>query len=217
MRESEAALRQLAHERNEAEREKWTILRHARDEAERSGQLSGQLAARDARIDQLQDEVAQLRAQLGNGRHQPLYSSSRRASPTLGARHQASAGRLSATGSSGGGPWSVGTAASSHRHRSSISSMDSAAIVSDAGDEPLYSRIDHSSSTTDSHGQQPKSLPPLPPQQDGNSCPATDSNCSTLFNIRNDFSSSPASRCSSLVIRRSFLIDDGRDRSTALF
>lgn len=33
------------------------------------------------------------------------------------------------------------------RHkRSSISSMDSAAVVSDACDEPLYSRIDHSSS-----------------------------------------------------------------------
>ena len=30
--------------------------------------------------------------------------------------------------------------------RSSISSMDSAAVVSDACDEPLYSRIDHSSS-----------------------------------------------------------------------
>lgn len=36
--------------------------------------------------------------------------------------------------------------ASSTRQRSSISSMDSAAVVSDVCDEPLYSRIDHSSS-----------------------------------------------------------------------
>ena len=40
------------------------------------------------------------------------------------------------------------------RQRSSISSMDSAAVVSDACDEPLYSRIDHSSSN-ESHAAAP--------------------------------------------------------------
>lgn len=60
MRESEAALRQLIQERNEAEREKWTILRHARDEAERCLAVTTQLAARDAKIDQLQDELVQV-------------------------------------------------------------------------------------------------------------------------------------------------------------
>ena len=174
MRESEAALRQLMQERNEAEREKWTILRHARDEAERSMQLTAQLAARDARIDQLHDELAQLRAQLNN--RAPLYSSSRRTSPvvnsSLGNNTSSTSSRLNTTNTSGCGPSSVGTSQwSSHRQRSSISSMDSAAIVSDPGDEPLYSRIDHSSSTNDSH-HQPKSLPPLPPQ-DGNYCAIT--------------------------------------------
>lgn len=172
MRESEAALRQLMHERTEAEREKWTILRHARDEAERSMQLSAQLAVREARIEQLQDEVGQLRAQLAG---RPLCSSSRRASPvvsaSLGNNTSSASSRLNATSTSGCGPSSAGTAPSGqwsgHRQRSSISSMDSAAIVSDPGDEPLYSRIDHSSSTNDSH-HQPKSLPPLPPHQDGN-------------------------------------------------
>ena len=61
MRESEAALRQLIQERNEAEREKWTILRHARDEAERCLSMTTQLTAKDAKIDQLQEELVQVR------------------------------------------------------------------------------------------------------------------------------------------------------------
>jgi hypothetical protein len=61
MRESESALRQLIQERNEAEREKWTILRHARDEAERCLAVTTQLTARDAKIDQLQEELAQVK------------------------------------------------------------------------------------------------------------------------------------------------------------
>ena len=60
MRESEAALRQLMQERNEAEREKWTILRHARDEAERCLDLTTQLAARDHKILQLHEELSQV-------------------------------------------------------------------------------------------------------------------------------------------------------------
>ncbi len=60
MRESEAALRQLIAERNEAEREKWTILRHARDEAQRCLSLTTQLAARDVKVHQLQEELSQV-------------------------------------------------------------------------------------------------------------------------------------------------------------
>jgi predicted RNase H-like nuclease (RuvC/YqgF family) len=65
MRESESALRQLIQERNEAEREKWTILRHARDEAERCLAVTTQLTARDAKIDQLQEELAQVKKKQG--------------------------------------------------------------------------------------------------------------------------------------------------------
>ena len=61
MRESEAALRQLIQERDEAEREKWTILRHARDEAERCLNLTNQLALRDVKMNQLQEEVCQVK------------------------------------------------------------------------------------------------------------------------------------------------------------
>lgn len=60
MRESEAALRQLMQERNEAEREKWTILRHARDEAERCLDLTTQLAGRDQKILKLHEELSQV-------------------------------------------------------------------------------------------------------------------------------------------------------------
>lgn len=153
MRESEAALRQLIQERNEAEREKWTILRHARDEAERCLSLTTQLTSKDAKIDQLQEELTQVlllleshfnpffslyitcitftkvRAQLSRQQQQ-----SRRTSPTVAITNQQQQQRL---------PPATST---STRQRSSISSMDSAAVISDACDEPLYSRIDHSSS-----------------------------------------------------------------------
>lgn len=69
MRESEFAIRQLIIQRDEAEREKWTILRHARDEAQRSLSLTTQLAARDAKIHQLQEELSQVLFQsFANGR-----------------------------------------------------------------------------------------------------------------------------------------------------
>ncbi len=61
MRESEAALRQLVDERDEAEREKWTILRHAHDEAERCLDLTNQLGVRDVEIGRLREEVNQVR------------------------------------------------------------------------------------------------------------------------------------------------------------
>ncbi|XP_045025913.1 kazrin isoform X1 [Daphnia magna] len=133
MRESEAALRQLIQERNEAEREKWTILRHARDEAERCLTVTTQLTARDAKIEQLQEELAQVRMQLSRQQQQ---MANQRISPTIA---------ITAPSSNQQQP-RQSTATTARQKRSSVSSMDSAAVVSDACDEPLYSRIDHSSS-----------------------------------------------------------------------
>lgn len=57
MRESESSLQRLALERDEAERERWSILRHARDEAERGLALATQLNLREAQIQQLQQDL----------------------------------------------------------------------------------------------------------------------------------------------------------------
>ena len=57
MRESEASLQRLAIERDEAERERWNILRHARDEAERGLALATQLNVREAQVQQMQEEL----------------------------------------------------------------------------------------------------------------------------------------------------------------
>lgn len=168
MRESEAALRQLIQERNEAEREKWTILRHARDEAERCLTVTTQLTARDAKIEQLQEELAQVKKKkkektiqfigksmthrdvkrnpkfiAGNNRQvrmqlsrQQQQMANQRISPTIA---------ITAPSSNQQQP-RQSAATTARQKRSSVSSMDSAAVVSDACDEPLYSRIDHSSS-----------------------------------------------------------------------
>lgn len=60
MRESESSLQQLSTEREERERERWSLLRHARDEAERSLSLAAQLAAKDAQIQQLQENLEEV-------------------------------------------------------------------------------------------------------------------------------------------------------------
>jgi len=57
MRESEATQLRLVTERDEAERERWTILRHARDEAERGISLATQLNLRETQVQQLQEEL----------------------------------------------------------------------------------------------------------------------------------------------------------------
>ena len=54
-------MQQLSTEREEREREKWSLLRHARDEAERSLSLAAQLAAKDAHIQQLQENLDEVR------------------------------------------------------------------------------------------------------------------------------------------------------------
>lgn len=57
MRDNESSLQRLSTEREERERERWSLLRHARDEAERSLSLAAQLAAKDVHIQQLQDNL----------------------------------------------------------------------------------------------------------------------------------------------------------------
>lgn len=59
IRENETSLQQLSTEREERERERWSLLRHARDEAERSLALAAQLNAKELQLqhahEQLQD------------------------------------------------------------------------------------------------------------------------------------------------------------------
>ncbi|XP_015903477.1 uncharacterized protein [Parasteatoda tepidariorum] len=61
MKESDENMKQMAKEREELEQEKWSILKRARDEAERAVLLCTQLGLKDAHIKELQDEVNRLR------------------------------------------------------------------------------------------------------------------------------------------------------------
>lgn len=60
MKESEESLQRLIAERDEAERERWTILRHARDEAERGLAIAAQLNVRESQVQQLQQELLEV-------------------------------------------------------------------------------------------------------------------------------------------------------------
>ncbi|XP_076330128.1 kazrin-like isoform X2 [Tachypleus tridentatus] len=88
MKESDKSLKQLIHTREESDREKWNILKHARDEAERSVALCAQIGLKDAQIRQLQEELRSLRDRMGytsdaestkhfrtNGYHSPSTAS----------------------------------------------------------------------------------------------------------------------------------------------
>ncbi|CAB3376489.1 Hypothetical predicted protein [Cloeon dipterum] len=65
MRDTEVSTQQLAAEREERERERWTLLRHARDEAERSLALAAQLTARETQIQQLQEHILEIKRATG--------------------------------------------------------------------------------------------------------------------------------------------------------
>ncbi|XP_076320607.1 kazrin-like isoform X5 [Tachypleus tridentatus] len=65
MKESDENLKQLVRSREESEREKWNIVKHARDEAERSLALCAQLGLKDAHIRQLQEELNMFRDRMG--------------------------------------------------------------------------------------------------------------------------------------------------------
>lgn len=57
VRENETSLQQLSTEREERERERWSLLRHARDEAERSLSLAAQLNAKELQLQQAQEQL----------------------------------------------------------------------------------------------------------------------------------------------------------------
>lgn len=63
MKDSDESLRHLAAERDETEREKWNILKHARDESERVVKLSAQLGLKEATVKKLQEELDMVRRQ----------------------------------------------------------------------------------------------------------------------------------------------------------
>ncbi|KAG0715970.1 Kazrin [Chionoecetes opilio] len=66
MKDSDESLRHLASERDETEREKWNILKHARDESERVVKLSAQLGLKEATVKRLQEELEMVRKQLNS-------------------------------------------------------------------------------------------------------------------------------------------------------
>ncbi|XP_022246500.1 kazrin-like isoform X2 [Limulus polyphemus] len=101
MKESEEGLKQLVRAKEECEREKWNILKHARDEAERSVALCAQLGLKDAQIRQLQEELGSIRDRMGyssdaestrifrtNGYHSPSMAST---SQTINGRDSSNA------------------------------------------------------------------------------------------------------------------------------
>jgi len=60
MKENEASLQQLSSERDERERERWSLLRHARDEAERSIELAAKLSQKEQQLAALQEQLAEV-------------------------------------------------------------------------------------------------------------------------------------------------------------
>ncbi|XP_018333583.1 kazrin isoform X3 [Agrilus planipennis] len=66
VRENETSLQQLSTEREERERERWSLLRHARDEAERSLSLAAQLNAKELQLQQAQEQLQEARRQLAS-------------------------------------------------------------------------------------------------------------------------------------------------------
>lgn len=56
-KQNETSIQQLSAEREERERERWSLLRHARDEAERSLSLAAQLNAKELQLKQAQEEL----------------------------------------------------------------------------------------------------------------------------------------------------------------
>ncbi|CAG9824872.1 unnamed protein product [Phaedon cochleariae] len=65
-RDNETSFQQLSTEREERERERWNLLRHARDEAERSLSLAAQLNAKEIQLQQAQEQLQEARRQLAS-------------------------------------------------------------------------------------------------------------------------------------------------------
>ncbi|CAG9856723.1 unnamed protein product [Phyllotreta striolata] len=65
-RDNDTSMQQLSTEREERERERWSLLRHARDEAERSLSLAAQLNAKELQLQQAQDQLQEARRLLAS-------------------------------------------------------------------------------------------------------------------------------------------------------
>ncbi|CAN8015041.1 unnamed protein product, partial [Ixodes persulcatus] len=64
MHDSDQSLKQLAQEREECDRERWNLLKHARDESERCVALRAQLGLKEAHIKQLHEQLQQAQERL---------------------------------------------------------------------------------------------------------------------------------------------------------
>ncbi|KAL3285426.1 hypothetical protein HHI36_019528 [Cryptolaemus montrouzieri] len=64
VRDTNSSVQQLSTEREERERERWSLLRHARDEAERSLSLAAQLNAKEVQLQIAQEQLQEARRQL---------------------------------------------------------------------------------------------------------------------------------------------------------
>lgn len=73
VRENETSLQQLSTEREERERERWSLLRHARDEAERSLSLAAQLNAKELQLQQAQEQLQDVSFFFQINRYKILY------------------------------------------------------------------------------------------------------------------------------------------------
>ena len=61
MKESEESIRQLTIERDESDREKWNLLKHAREESERVVSLASQLNSKDTTLKKMEEELEVVR------------------------------------------------------------------------------------------------------------------------------------------------------------
>ncbi|KAK9891343.1 hypothetical protein WA026_014583 [Henosepilachna vigintioctopunctata] len=66
VRDTNSSVQQLSTEREERERERWSLLRHARDEAERSLSLAAQLNAKEVQLQIAQEQLQEARRQLAS-------------------------------------------------------------------------------------------------------------------------------------------------------
>lgn len=66
VRDTNSSVQQLSTEREERERERWSLLRHARDEAERSLSLAAQLNAKEVQLQIAQEQLQEVSSYLKN-------------------------------------------------------------------------------------------------------------------------------------------------------
>ncbi|CAG0881282.1 unnamed protein product, partial [Cyprideis torosa] len=117
LQESEDSIRTLVTERDEVERERWNLLKHARDESERSVSLSAQIGLKDATIRQLQEELGELRRRVSLSRG-PSVSESAAGDAAIGNGERRSPGAIASDEESVGSRRSNVSASHSRRQGS---------------------------------------------------------------------------------------------------